>query len=282
MARAQSGQFSGHDRFFVTSDGVRLHWIEAGPTAAPTIVMVPGLAMPAWIFARQIAAFSLQYHVAALDPRGQGASDVAPDGYQPTRRGQDIAELISRLGPRQVVLLGWSLGVLDGLAYLQMNGDAHLAGLVLVDNSVGEEPAPVSPPAARRARPTRHPHPAGSYEDQVGRFVRGMFLTRQNPEWLDQLTLAALHLPETDAHRLRAYPEPRSYWREAIYSTDRPVLYIVRPGLAGQAANLQLHHPDAELVVFTGVGHALFVDQPARFDEVVLDWLQAHVWPGHS
>ena len=47
------------------------------------------------------------------------------------------------LGPRPVLLVGWSLGVLDALAYVHTHGDAALAGLVLVDNSVGEEPAPV-------------------------------------------------------------------------------------------------------------------------------------------
>ena len=38
--------------------------------------------------------------------------------------------------------MGWSLGVLDSLAYVSAHGDDRLAGLVLVDNSVGEEPAP--------------------------------------------------------------------------------------------------------------------------------------------
>jgi non-heme chloroperoxidase len=272
LARAQAQ----HDRFFVTSDGVRLHWIEAGPPAAPTIVMVPGLAMPAWIFSRQIADFSAQYHVAALDPRGQGASDVAPHGYEPIRRGQDIAELINQVGPQPVVLLGWSLGVLDSLAYVHTHGDARLAGLVLVDNSVGEEPAPrpVRPP-----RLTRHPPRPPSYETQMALFVRSMFLSYQDPVWLDRLTDAVLRLPEEDEHLLRSYPMPRTYWREAVYSTSRPVLYIVRPGLEGQAANLQIHHADAESVIFNGAGHALFIDQTARFDATVLEWLRLRVWP---
>ena len=46
------------DGFFVTSDGVRLHYLETGPPAGRTIVLVPGWTMPAWIWAPQIAAFS--------------------------------------------------------------------------------------------------------------------------------------------------------------------------------------------------------------------------------
>ena len=72
---------------------------------------------------------------------------------------------------------------------------------------------------------------------------------------------------------------PRSYWKEAVYSTDRPVLYVVRPRLAGQAANLPPHRPNAETVVMRGVGHALFVDDPAGFDALVESFIRRRVWP---
>ena len=72
------GAATAADRFFVTSDGVRLHYTETGPNFAPTIVFVPGWTMPAWIFQSQINFFSRDFHVVALDPRGQGDSE-APD-----------------------------------------------------------------------------------------------------------------------------------------------------------------------------------------------------------
>ena len=143
-------------RYFITSDGVRLHYLDAGPRGAKILLFVPGWTMPAWIWAPQIAAFSRQYHVVAFDPRGQGDSDAPATGYEPVRRGQDIADLITHLAPVPVVVVGWSLGVLDTLAYVHTHGDALIAGLVLVDNSVGEDPAPVPvpPPAAPRAAAT--------------------------------------------------------------------------------------------------------------------------------
>src|SRR5271156_1505193 len=119
----------GADRYFLSSDGVRLHYIDQGQ--GPAIVMVPGWTMPAWIFTDQINDFAHHYRVIAFDPRGQGASDIPASGYEPFRRGRDIADLLAHVGDRAPVLLGWSLGVLDVLAYVHQFGDGHVAGLVL-------------------------------------------------------------------------------------------------------------------------------------------------------
>jgi non-heme chloroperoxidase len=258
------------DRYFVTSDGARLHYLESGPELAQTIVLVPGWAMPAWIFAPQIRAFSRKYHVIAFDPRGQGSSDIPANGYNQVRRGEDIGALLDRLGPRPVVILGWSLGVLDTLAYIHLNGDQRIAGLVLVDNSVGENPAPTPHPY--------RPGPVISHAAYMRAFVAGMFLTRQSPDYLRRLTAATLRLPAADARALLEYPVPRSYWRQAIYSTGRPVLYVVRPHLAGQADNLLADRPNTQIAIYPDVGHALFVDAAPRFNTLVARFLLT-VWP---
>jgi len=283
--QAQKGQEEAphgtESRFFRASDGTRLHYLEAGPqkagpqspqaATAPTLVLVPGWTMPAWIFSRQIAEFSRQYRVIAFDPRGQGESEIARGGYDHIRRSQDISDLIERLGPRPVTLLAWSLGVLEALAYVHVHGDSHLAGLVLVDNSVGEEPPPTLGTHRRGPKLPR--------AQEMRNFVHGMFFRPQSPAYLDRLTEAALRVPEPASRALLAYPVPRSYWREAIYATTKPVLYIVRPKFSGQAKNLANNHPTAETVVLgNNVGHALFVDDAARFDALVQDFLRRKIW----
>jgi non-heme chloroperoxidase len=257
--------------FFTTSDGVRLHYLEAGPRTAHTIVFVPGWTMPAWIWRPQIVAFSRAYHVVAFDPRGQGDSEVAPDGYDQERRGRDINELLAHLGPAPALVVGWSLGVLDTLADVHVAGDARFAGLVLVDNSVGEEPPP-TPHKPSHTRPLSH-------DVFMRAFIRSMFRTPQTPAYLDRLTATALRTPEPAAHALLNYPVPRTYWREAVYAARVPVLYVVRPGLAGQAGNLQRNRPDTETAVFADAGHALFVDDAARFNALMQDFIHRHVWP---
>lgn len=270
------------DRFFTTSDGVRLHYIDTGfPAAArsvatsqrtqPILLFVPGWTMPGWIFQAQVDAFSRRYRVVVLDPRGQGASDVAPAGYTYERRGEDIAELVAGLAPQRVVLVGWSLGVLDSLAYVHRHGDTALAGMVLIDNSIGEEPAPVP------SRQPTHKAPRQTHAAFMANFVRSMFRRPHAQAWLDALTQAALRTPEYAAHALLSYAVPRSFWKEAIYATAKPVLYIVRPGFAGQAGNLAAHHPAAETIVVPDLGHAMFVDDPARFNATMQDFLARRI-----
>ena len=261
------------DHFFLSSDGVRLHYLEAGPPAAHTLVFIPGWTMPAWIWMPQILAFSHAYHVVAFDPRGQGDSAAPAGGYEPVRRGRDVAELIGHLDAPKVVVVAWSLGVLDTLAYIHVAGDRRLAGLVLVDNSVGEEP----PPAYHPVPPRRGPLP--SHEVAMKEFVRAMFHQRQPPAYLDRLAEATLRTPEAASRLLLAYPMPRSYWKDAVYATRVPLLYVVRPRWVAQGENLVRNRPATEMDIFANAGHALFVDEPERFNSVTLRFLQRFVWP---
>jgi non-heme chloroperoxidase len=261
------------DHFFQSSDGVRLHYLEAGPPNARTLVFVPGWTMPAWIWMPQIQAFSPRFHVVAFDPRGQGDSDIPARGYEPVRRGRDIVELIGHVDRRPVTVVAWSLGVLDTLAAIHVAGDHSLAALVLVDNSVGEEPAPLYRPVPRR------PGPPPTHAAAMMQFVRQMFHRTQPPLYLERLTEACLHTPEAASRQLLAYPVPRSYWKEAVYATSVPLLYLIRPRWVAQGENLVRNRPNTEMEVFTDAGHALFVDEPARFNSVTEAFLRRRVWP---
>jgi len=251
--------------YFDTSDGVRLHVLEAAPPMprAPVIAFVPGWSMPAAIWQAQLAALGAHYRVAALDPRGQGRSQVAPSGYTADRRADDIAEFVARYP--KVVLVGWSLGALEALEYVYVHGQAKLAGLVLVDSSVGEPPVP----------------PAGDFRGALKRnrrqaidgFVRAMFRTARPEAELAQLTDGALQLPLDASLALLAYPYPREHWRAAAHAVRVPLLYVVTPQFAEQAQNLKRNRPQTEIAVFEHAGHALFVDEPGRFNTLLEDFV---------
>ncbi len=262
----------GASRSFTSSDGVRLHYMEAGQ--GRPILLVPGWCMPAWIWENQLRGLSRNHRVIAFDPRSQGRSQIAPRGHEPSRRGRDIVELIGHLGVPRIVVVGWSLGVLDTLSAIAEHGDQRIAGLVLVDNSVGEGP---SPSGAGRARFI--PNLRSRREPTVRAFVAAMFRTRQPPEYLARLSEDVLRVPLQASIDLLSYPRPREFWRNAVHGTRRPVLYAIRPNYATQGEYLAASHPTAVVEVFETAGHALFVDEAARFNALLADFAQRRaVW----
>ena len=109
-------------------------------------------------------------------------------------------------------------------------------------------------------------------------FVRGMFSRSPGEAYLERLTLDALRTPPAVAAALGNYAVERSFWRDAVYSVKRPILYIVRQRFAAQAANLAAKDPFAETALFETAGHALFVDDAAKFDALLLDFVLTRVW----
>ena len=250
-------------RFFKTSDGVRLHYLEAGE--GRTLVFVPGWTMPAEIWDLQIGYFSKKFHVVALDPRSQGESEIA-DGYSATRRAQDIKELIDVLRVDSVVLVGWSLGVLDSLAYLKFSGADRLDGLVLVDNSIGEDPPPSSDPTfLKRLKDNR--------TATIEQFVRSLYRSKQTEAYYRKIISKSLRTPLDGSIALLRYPYPREFWKEIVYQTDKPILYAVNPRFKEQALNLKKNKPEVRIEIFEQAGHALFVDEPDRFNRTLDDFL---------
>ena len=79
--------------------------------------------------------------------------------------------------------------------------------------------------------------------------------------------------------QLISYPWPRDKWRQVVYSSNRLVLYAVTPRWAEQGANLKRNHPSATVEVFADAGHALFVDEPARFNSALERFLTERIAP---
>ena len=249
-------------RSFQTTDGVTLSFLEAGSEhmSEINIVLVPGWLMPGRIWQNQINDFSRTYHTLAFDPRGQGESEVASSGYTAERRATDLNELL--LKRSNVLLIGWSLGGIEALQYVHMFGADHLAGLVLVDSSVGEEPAPGS---------------SGGFKDNLRRdrdktlreFMGAIFAKPRPEQELAELVRSAKRMPIEDSLALLDYPFERPHWRNIVRRFQKPLLYVVTPQYEQQAANLKKNRPGTQVELFKKAGHALFVDEAQRFNAVI-------------
>jgi microsomal epoxide hydrolase len=136
---------------------------------------------------------------------------------------------------------------------------------MLVDSSVGQHPAPPESSAFRDALRTNR-------AATVGEFVRGMFATKRDEAELVPLRESALRIPVEQSLSLFPSDLPREHWRAACAEFTRPLAYAVTARLAEQAHNLKAMRPQTRIEIFEGAGHALFVDQPAKFNALVADF----------
>lgn len=261
--------------YFQTSDGVELHYLEAGE--GPTMVFVPGGSMPAEIWGPQLRHFSETHRVIAFDPRSQGRSEKPTDGHHRSRRGQDIGELLEHLDGPPAVVVAWSLGVLELLTYADEFGTDRLRALVLVDMSIGVDEGPDEPHPLQAVWSTWISGSQLNRRQWTREWVRSMFRSEQTEEYLDDITERVLRTPTNTRVTLLANSmlmEERDL-RPALEALDRPVLYVVTEALADHAEDVRRRKPDLRLEVFEDAGHALFVDEPDRFNRVLDDFMAA-------
>ena len=249
------------------SDGVRLHYIEAG--SGPSIVFQPGWTMPAEIWEPQIRALSKRFRVVALDPRSQGKSDRPANGDYPERRATDIREVIDRLKLAPTVLVGWSLGATEAMSYVDQFGTSTLRGLVLVDGVIGRD----QDAAIVAGYWTRMKAFQTKRAEYIHDFVRAMYKTPQSEAYLKKMTAAAMRVPADSAVLLllNTYISGLDL-RPALDKLDKPVLFVATPNTKAQAEMLQQRKPAARVEMFTNAGHALFVDEPDRFNALLSEF----------
>ena len=99
---------TAHKSGFVTSNGIRLHYLDWGGLG-PALILIHGGLDNAHIFDDLAPAFRDQFRVIAYDLRGHGHSDAkAP--FDTTTRTEDLRGLMDSLGITKAHLAGWSLG----------------------------------------------------------------------------------------------------------------------------------------------------------------------------
>jgi non-heme chloroperoxidase len=285
--------------FVTTSDGVRIHYLESGHLATgpsaevgnplpadktptkgniavspartfPNLLFVPGWTMPSWIWQAQIDYFSRDYRVVAMDPRSQGQSSQTNDGLYPAARARDIKAVVDQLHLAPVVIVAWSMAVVETMAYIDQFGTRDLAGITLVDNDAGGR------------GPTDADQDFGllkgvleERQNAATGFIRNLNFKKPHPEdYVNKVIQASLQTPTNSAVALLVGYFVADY-RPILPKIDKPALVCAaKSSYMGTILDMQKKIPGAQLEVFDGDGHALFVDDPDKFNALLEDFLQ--------
>jgi pimeloyl-ACP methyl ester carboxylesterase len=185
---------SEHD---VSVGQLRFRYLEWGTQGLRPILFLHGGALTAHTWDLCCLALRGEFHCIALDQRGHGDSDWAPDAdYSITAQREDIRGFADRLGLDRFVLVGQSMGAINGLAFAVAHPE-RLSALVMIDAG----------PEVRRRGSSR-----------IREFVNG----GTKPETLDEIIARALTFnPRRDPqilrrslmHNLRPRPDGSWSWK---------------------------------------------------------------------
>ena len=204
-----------------------------------------------------------------MDPRSQGESQQVGEGLNPSVRARDIKSVVDQLHLAPVVLVGWSMAVTEVAAYVDQFGTKDIAAIVLIDDDAGgNNPKDAAGNLDFIATLNRDRATA------TARLIRDFFFKKQTQEYVDKVIQASLVVPTSTAVALLVGKFGADY-RPTLPKFNRPTLVCAArmPYLQG-ILGMQKQIPKSQLEIFEDAGHALFVDDARRFNEVVDKFLR--------
>ncbi|WP_353097347.1 alpha/beta hydrolase [Tissierella praeacuta] len=117
--------------FLTTSDNVKLYY-EVKGEGLP-IVFIHGFTEDHNSFRIQQRALSKKYKIITYDLRGHGISDRVGYGLDMERFALDLRELIDYLELKNIVLVGWSMGVSIIFEYINLFGLENISKVCIID-----------------------------------------------------------------------------------------------------------------------------------------------------
>ena len=256
--------------FHTCADGTALFYTAHG--AGPPLVLLHGWCCDSHDWSWSIPAWEGRHRVIAADLRGHGRSAAPPDGYTPQALADDVAGLVRAEAGEPVVLVGHSLGTVVASA-LTVRHPALVRGLVLVDPIYGNEDERVDQVLALLRGDSGNGRQAagfggGFYGDATPSFLPVWHRRRAAgvPAHVATGCIAGLFDGEQPIGR-------RSVAREYLRGRQAPRLAVYRDAELAQLERELPGTPHDRIEIWSGAGHFLHVEEPERFNALVLDWL---------
>lgn len=271
-----------------------LAYVELNPEGQDTLVFIHGLGSYLKFWRYQLDTFAARgYRVIAVDLPGYGKSDKpAAFPYTTEAMADVVYELVQKLGVRQPILVGHSMGGQTALSYALRHPEA-LRALVLTSPAGFESFSPREKLWFKRAFSRTLIKSAS--ESSIWGSVRQANFEHWRPEldWLIEERVRVAKSPEFDAY---AYANVRTvdglthddFVRDSLGSIRVPtlILYgshdrlIPNPFLhGGWASDIMSygheHIPGSQLAELPGCGHTIQMDCPEAYNPRVLSFLQA-------
>ena len=267
----------------VTVNGLKLHYLDWGTTGKTPMLLLHGLRGHAHSWDDFSLAMCQTYHVLAIDQRGRGDSDWAPNGdYSTAAYVSDLAAFSDALGLTSFVLAGHSMGGRNSMAFTATYPH-QVQKLIIVD--VGPTIDPRG--AARIKQEIKHvPEAFDSFEavmaymSKQNTYASDMVLRRRLQSATKALTDGSVgwcyDVAIRDQSRQGTGAPPVDLWSE-IPKITCPTLIVrgqetdlLSPDVAQKMVDAM---PHATRVDIARAGHMVFEDNPDDFNRVVREWL---------
>ncbi len=180
--------------------------------------------------------------------------------------------MVDQLKLPPVVLVGWSMGVGEVVAYVDQFGTKDLAGIVLVDGIAGADPNPQMMTAMLGF--------AGNFLKERDKFtdgfVRSMYRKPQTEPYIQKVIAASKETPTSVGAALFLGMVSTDN-RAALAKIDKPTLICIAPGGPWDVVYEDMHKriSGSRLEKFEGAGHALFVDAAEEFNALIGEFLKS-------
>jgi len=264
---------SPRSRFVSLATGVRLEYVEQGPSDAVPVIFLHGVTDSWRSFEPVLRRLPGSIRAMALSQRGHGESSRPDSGYRYADFSGDVLAFMDALALPRAVIVGHSMGasvaqrfiadhpervrrmVLMG-SFATLHGNAAIAEFV--ESTIRPLADPISPDFARAWQMSTA---AGAVDPQLLETVVRETLKVPARVW-HQAFEGFLRTPDF-THELKGVSVP-----VLLVWGDRDT-YAVR---ADQDALLAAM-PTARLVAYEGVGHAIHWEVPERFVASLLDFI---------
>ena len=267
----------------LVANGLKFHYMEWGNPSNPTMIFLHGFAQQCHSWDFVALAFADRYHIIALDQRGHGDSDWAPDGdYSPETQQKDIEAFVDTLAISQFILMGLSMGGRNSFTY-SANNPSRVTALIIVD--AGPENVRAGTQNIRNF--VEQEDELDSIDAFVDRVIK--YNPRRDP----------IQIRGSIINNLKELPDGKWTWKydkairtptpqnlswtseqawECIHRIGCPTLVVrgERSDLFREETmnQMRLTIPDCTTVTIPRAGHLVQGDNPVDFVSAVMDFLQ--------